>query len=56
MKLQAILCFLLFFLNVAAQEQDSTGNIPAQGTVPTIMDYLHKAQHYLDSTARTKVD
>ena len=44
---RTIICYLLFSLSVAAQEQDST---------LTFMDKLHQVQQYLDDKAKSKVD
>ncbi|MBQ4484088.1 MAG: DUF4421 family protein [Prevotella sp.] len=44
---RTIICYLLFSLSVAAQEQDST---------LTFMDRLHQVQQYLDDKAKSKVD
>ena len=51
-----IICGLLFSLSAAGQQPDSISNSPRQETNRSFMELLHRAQHYLDSAARAKVD
>ena len=51
-----IICCLLFSLNTAAQEQETTDSLSTQATKPNLMTRLHQAQEYLDIKAKKKVD
>ena len=51
-----IICCLLFSLNTAAQEQETTDSLSTQETKPTLMTRLHQLQQFLDDRAKKKVD
>ena len=51
-----IICCLLFSLNAAAQEQETTDSLSTQETKPSLMTRLHQVQEYLDTKAKKKVD
>ena len=51
-----IICCLLFSLNAAAQEQETTDSLSTQETKTSLMTRLHQAQEYLDIKAKKKVD
>jgi len=51
-----IICSLLFSLNAAAQDPETTDSIPQQESRPTMMERLHQVQQYLDAKAKAKVD
>ena len=51
-----IICCLLFSLNAAAQEQETTDSLSTQETKTSLMTRLHQLQEYLDTKAKKKVD
>ena len=51
-----IICCLLFSLNTAAQEQETTDSLSTQETKPTLMTRLHQLQQFMDDRAKKKVD
>ena len=51
-----IICCLLFSLNTAAQEQETTDSLSTQETKPTLMTRFHQLQQFLDDRAKKKVD
>lgn len=51
-----IICCLLFSLNAAAQEQETTDSVSAQDSKPSLMVRLNQLQQYLDTKAKAKVD
>jgi hypothetical protein len=51
-----IICCLLFSLNVAAQEQETTDSVSTQKSKSNLVDKLHQVQQYLDNKLRKKVD
>ena len=51
-----IICCLLFSLNVAAQEQETTDSVSTQKSKSNLIDKLHQVQQYLDNKLRKKVD
>ena len=51
-----IICCLLFSLNAAVQEQETTDSLSTQETKPNLMTRLHQLQEYLDTKAKKKVD
>ena len=51
-----IVCCLLFFLNVAAQGQETIDSVSAPKSKSFFMERLHQVQQYLDTKARAKVD
>ena len=44
-----IICCLLFSLNAAAQEQETTDSLSTQETKTSLMTRLHQLQEYLDT-------
>ena len=50
------LCCLLFSLNAAAQEPETTDSLRPQETTSTFMGRIQQLQQYLDARARAKVD
>ena len=51
-----IICCLLFSLNAAAQEQETTDIVSARDSKPSLMVRLNQLQQYLDTKAKAKVD
>lgn len=51
-----IICCLLFSLNAAAQEQETTDIVSARDSKPSLMVRLSQLQQYLDTKAKAKVD
>ena len=51
-----IICCLLFSLNAAAEEQETTDSLSTQETQTSLMTRLHQLQEYLDTKAKKKVD
>ena len=51
-----IICCLLFSLNAAAQEQETTDSVNTQESKPSLMVRLQQVQQYLDEKAKAKVD
>ena len=51
-----IFCSLLFSLNVAGQELETTDSLQLQDSTQTLMGRVHQVQQYLDDKARAKVD
>lgn len=50
-----IICCLLFSLNAAAQEQETTDIVSARDSKPSLMVRLSQLQQYLDTKAKAKV-
>ena len=51
-----IICCLLFSLNAAGQEQNTTDSVSTQESKPTLMGRFHQVQQFLDTRAKAKVD
>jgi hypothetical protein len=51
-----IICCLLFSLNAAAQEQETTDSVNTQESKSSLMVLLQQVQQYLDEKAKAKVD